>query len=202
MLHRHCPVSSLLRASPPPTRPDLALAGCPLRLPPPSSSVSRAFCVLLRYMPSSIPRRTCRSLLSLASSATLAFPVKGAGRRPHRMFRGLIDRSLVLRPASSRDHLSDPFHRRLRRTRCLLRRFDCYWACDPSQAGLAPAESHKHSRRTPSNNRRAALPAAYRFTERNFHSVRFRKSSTVNLRRSLSDVGRRFSLTAVSRCAV
>ena len=43
---------------------------------------------------------------------------------------------------------SDPFHRRLRRIRCLLRRFDCYWASDPSQAGLSPAKIHTHSRRT------------------------------------------------------
>ena len=43
---------------------------------------------------------------------------------------------------------SDPFHRRLRRIRCLLRRFDCYWASDPSQAGLSPARIHTHSRRT------------------------------------------------------
>ena len=41
-LRRHYPVSTLLRASPPPMRPDLALAGCPLRLPPLSPSVSRA----------------------------------------------------------------------------------------------------------------------------------------------------------------
>lgn len=43
---------------------------------------------------------------------------------------------------------SDPFHRRLRRIRCLLRRFDYCWASDPSQTGLPPAETHKHSRRT------------------------------------------------------
>ena len=43
---------------------------------------------------------------------------------------------------------SDPFHRRLRRIRCLLRRLDCYWASDPSQAGLPPAKIHTHSRRT------------------------------------------------------
>ena len=43
---------------------------------------------------------------------------------------------------------SGPFHRRLRRIRCLLRRFDCYWASDPSQAGLSPAKIHTHSRRT------------------------------------------------------
>jgi hypothetical protein len=46
---------------------------------------------------------------------------------------------------------SDPFHRRLRRIRYLLRRFGCFWASDPSQAGLAPAEIHTHSRRTDSH---------------------------------------------------
>ena len=45
-------------------------------------------------------------------------------------------------------HTSDPLHRRPRRIRYLLRRFDCYWASDYSQAGLAPAETYKHSRRT------------------------------------------------------
>ena len=148
MLRRRYPASSLLRTSPPPTRPDLALAGCPLRLPPPSPSASRASCVFLRYMPSSLPRQTCGMRLSLASSTALAFSVYMADRRPHHTFRGLFNRSLALRPASSRSRQGDPFHRRLRRVRCLPRRFDCYWACDPSQAGLAPAETHKSSRRT------------------------------------------------------
>ena len=104
MLHRHYPASSLLRASPPPTRPGLALAGCPLRLLPLSSSVSRASCAFLRYMPSSLPRRNCKVHLSLTSSTTLAFPACPIGRLPHQAFRGLIERSLALRPASSRDH--------------------------------------------------------------------------------------------------
>ncbi len=104
LLHRHYPVSTLLRASPPPTRPDLALAGCPLRFPPLSSSASRASCAFLRYMPSSLPRRNCKVRLSLASSATLAFPTYPLGRLPHQLFRGLVERSLALRPASSRNH--------------------------------------------------------------------------------------------------
>jgi len=104
LLHRHYPVSTLLRASPPPTRPGLALAGYPLRLPPLSSSVSRASCVFLRYMPSSLPRRNCKVRLSLTSFVTLAFPTYPLGRLPHQLFRGLLERSLALRPASSRDH--------------------------------------------------------------------------------------------------
>ena len=104
MLHRHYPASSLLRTSPPPTRPDLALAGCPLRLPPLSSSASRASCAFLRCMPSSLPRWNCRVRMSLASFATLAFPTYPLGRLPRQLFRGLVERSLALRPASSRDH--------------------------------------------------------------------------------------------------
>ena len=42
--------------------------------------------------------------LSLASFATLAFPDCQGGRLPRFGFRGLIERSLALRPASSRDH--------------------------------------------------------------------------------------------------
>ncbi len=99
LLHRHYPASTLLRASPPPTRPGLALAGCPLRLPPLSSSVSRASCAFLRYMPSSLPRRNCKVRLSLTSFATLAFPACPIGRLPHQAFRGLVERSLALRVA-------------------------------------------------------------------------------------------------------
>jgi hypothetical protein len=111
LLHRRYPASSLVRASPPPTRPDLTLAGCPLRLPPLSSSVSRASCAFLRYMPSPTdaarrcpPRRNCKVRLSLASFAAMAFPTYPLGRLPHQLFRGLVERSLALRPESSRDH--------------------------------------------------------------------------------------------------
>jgi hypothetical protein len=49
-------------------------------------------------------------------------------------------RSLALRPACSRSRLSDPLHRRLRRSRCLHRRSDCYRLERPScRAGVAPA---------------------------------------------------------------
>ena len=87
-------------------RPNLSLTGCSLAaFWPPSPSASRAFCAFLRYMPSSIPRRTCKVRLSLASLAALAFSVYTADRRPLQTFRGLIERSLALRPASSRNHI-------------------------------------------------------------------------------------------------
>ena len=104
MLRRHYPVSTLLRASPPPTRPGLALAGCPLRLPPLSPSVSRASCAFFRCMPSLSTPAKLQSALSLTSFATLAFPACPIGRLPHQLFRGLIERLLALWPTSSRDH--------------------------------------------------------------------------------------------------
>ena len=64
----------------------------------------RASCAFLRYMPSSLPRRNCKVPLSLTSFATLAFPGCQTGRLPRFGFRGLIERSLALRPASSRNH--------------------------------------------------------------------------------------------------
>ena len=60
---------------------------------------------------------------------------------PHRAFPCVTARIFAGSP-------SDPFHRKLQRIRYLLRRFDCYWASDPSQAGLAPAKIHAPSRRT------------------------------------------------------
>ena len=148
LLHRHYPVSTLLRASPPPTRPGLALAGYPLRLPPLSSSVSRASCVFLRCMPSSLPRWIGKPHSSLLVPCRAGLPRMSGGSastsivsRPHRAFTCVTAYIFAGPP-------SDPFHRRLRRIRCLLRRFDCYWASDPSQAGLPPARIHTPSRRT------------------------------------------------------
>ena len=157
MLRRNYPVSSLLRASPPPTRPDLALAGCPLRLPPLSSSVSRASCAFLRYMPSlSTPAELQSAFVAdflcnaglprLSDRSASASYVSG----PRRAFTCVTACIFAGSP-------SDPFHRRLRRIRCLLRRFDCYWASDPSQAGLPPAKIHTHSRARRSERRRRLL---------------------------------------------
>jgi hypothetical protein len=115
---------------------------------PPPSPASRVPCLVLRNMPSPLPRRKCQVPLSLASLARLDFPLGPQGRLPHRLFRGLIGRSLTLRPAASQSRLRDPFHRRLRQLRFLHCRSDCYWASDPSQTGLPPAEPNKFPRRT------------------------------------------------------
>ena len=76
--------------------------------------------------------------------------------RPHRAFAFVSARIFA-------GSLAGPFHRRLRRIRCLLCRFDCYWASHPSQAGLPPAEIHTHSRRTDtylnSGDAQTSLPA-------------------------------------------
>jgi hypothetical protein len=99
-------------------------------------------------MPSSLPRWNCRVRLSHLFPCNTGLPrvsVRSASTtsvsRPHRAFTCVTACIFAGSP-------SDPFHRRLRRIRCLLRRFDCYWASDPSQAGLPPARIHTHSRRT------------------------------------------------------
>jgi len=56
---------------------------------------------------------------------------------------------LALQPTCSRSRLNGSLHRRLRRLRCLCRRFDCYRVeRTSSRAGLYPAEKHRLSRRT------------------------------------------------------
>ena len=148
MLHRHYPASSLLRASPPPRRPDLALAGFPLCRFAPSSSVSRASRAFLRSMPSSQPRRNRRVRLSLASPVALAFPGCPTGRLPHLSFSRSRRTFTCVTAWIFAGSPSDPLSRRLRQVRFLPCRFNSYWASDSSQAGLPPAETHTHSRRT------------------------------------------------------
>jgi len=108
-------------------------------------------------MPSPLPRWNCRvrsSRLFLCNAGLPRVSVRSASTtsvsRPHRAFTCVTACIFAGSP-------SDPFHQRLRRIRCLLRRFDCYWASDPSQAGLSPARIHTHSRRTDTlhNSRRA-----------------------------------------------
>ena len=91
-LRRHYPASPVLRASPPPCRPNLSLAGCqltslssPTGLPMllPSSSSLRAS-VTTPAVPKGCSRR------SLPPPAS-AFPVSQAGRLPHCLFRGLLN---------------------------------------------------------------------------------------------------------------
>jgi hypothetical protein len=99
-------------------------------------------------MPSSPPRRNCRVRLSRLFPCNTGLPRLSVGSAstsmvsgPHRTFT-CVTACIFAGPPHS------PFHRRLRRIRYLLRRFDCYWASDPSQAGLPPARLHTPSRRT------------------------------------------------------
>ena len=50
------------------------------------------------------PGGPAECICRISSSATLAFPACPIGRLPHQAFRGLVERSLALRPASSRNH--------------------------------------------------------------------------------------------------
>ncbi len=129
-------------------RPGLTLTGCPLRLPPLSSSVSHALSAFLRYMPSLSTPSELQSAFVTDFLCNIGLPrltVRSASKLrvsgPRRAFT-CVTACIFAGPPS------DPFYRRLRRIRCLLRRFDCYWVSDPSQAGLSPAETHIHSWRT------------------------------------------------------
>jgi hypothetical protein len=73
-----------------------------------------------------IPRWNRWVLVSLSSPPIAAFPVSKAGRLPHQHFQGLLSVHCTLQPAGSRDHLCDPFHRRLQPFRHLHDCSDCY----------------------------------------------------------------------------
>ncbi len=66
-------------------------------------------------------------------------PTSVGGSSPALYVSGPAQRSLPLQPARSPGRQSDPLHRRLRRLRCLCRRFDCYRVeRTSSRTGLAP----------------------------------------------------------------
>ena len=150
LLRRHYPASTLLRASPSPTRPDLALAGLSVAACLPPSTIGFPCFLHVPSMHAAAlypggPARCVHRCLPLSRWPSPSYCRVGvhvtlfeASSSVHLCY-GLHLRGITIR---------DPFHRRLRRLRCLRRRFDCYWASDPSQAGLSPAETHKHSRRT------------------------------------------------------
>ncbi len=90
-LDGHYPASSVLRASPPPCRPGLPLAG--FRLP--RATAPTGLPVLLR-IPSSTradaptPAETSRLSRRSLSGQSAAFPFPAKGRLPRLMFRGLL----------------------------------------------------------------------------------------------------------------
>ena len=132
------------------------------------SQISRPIAVASRHRTSSIirsfrsrssqPRRKLRLGLSAicAKGGPLKYldlPIAHSAGHFSKTSRKLIRNRPFSHQISCAPHIfagppCGPFHRRLRRLRCLPRRFDCYWASDPSQAGLTPAETHMHSRRT------------------------------------------------------
>ena len=94
--------------------PDLALAGCPLRLPPLSSSVSRASCAFLRCMLSLSTPVDLQSAFVADFLCNAGLPRVSVGSasttsvsRPHRAFTCVTACIFAGSP-------SGPFHRRLR----------------------------------------------------------------------------------------
>ena len=91
-LDRHYPASSVLRASPPPCRPGLPLAGNRL-----ACARHRTGLPVLPRFPSSMhagantPAGTVRCICRLLPASPSAFPIWSLGRLPHYAFRGLLD---------------------------------------------------------------------------------------------------------------
>ena len=114
LLHRHCPASSLLRASPPPATaqpvPHGLLVGA-------LHSCSGGFPVLSQhssaYMPSPLPRRTRAVLSSLASRSMPAFPMFQLDRRSHPRLFEACSVFIHITACMLADLLRDLYHQRL-----------------------------------------------------------------------------------------
>ena len=145
-LLRRYPLSTVVRASPPPG------PACPLR----DSGLARArhrqgfpccCCLPLAYMPPSIPRRNRPVLASLASRPLAAFPVFSAGRLPRCPFRGLLNVHCTLSPARSLNRPRRPFSIAVLQSVSLPPRtapITSGWS-DSCRAGFAPAEKQRLS---------------------------------------------------------
>ena len=94
-LHRHYPASSVIRASPPPCRPNLSLAGCRLARATPPDRVSRVASIpLFHACCRQYPGGTCRCMRRSLPNRCQPSPLSGPGRLPHYAFRGLLGDSL------------------------------------------------------------------------------------------------------------
>ena len=147
-LHRHCPASSVLRASPSPhtARPgSRELPVDRLLLSPLGLPVLR----LIHYacMPSPLPRQGRWNRFARTVPSSSAFPTLQLGRLLHYMFRGLLSVSSRYNLQTHRVAVCDPLHRRLRRLCCLHRRSSCY-RVERSSSRLSPAVVQRLSRRT------------------------------------------------------
>ena len=106
-LDGHYPASSVLRASPPPCRPGLPLAGVPVA----ACTTPTALPVLLRF-PSSMhagattPAETGRCSRRSLPGQSAAFPFLAEGRLLRLTFRGLLSVHCTFRPAWSPSRLT------------------------------------------------------------------------------------------------
>ena len=149
-LFRHYPASTVLRAFPSPhtAQPDsheLPVDPRPAITAGASRVAPDPLCLHAVATTPAGPRKPVRSYRPL----DFVLPRLSVGSVPALIFSRPAQRSLALRPTSSRGRLRDPFHRRLQQLCCLHRRFDCYRVKrTSSRAGLSPAVDQRLSRRT------------------------------------------------------
>ena len=110
-LDRHYPVSSVVRASPPPWRPGLPLTGFRLTRARHRQGFPCCSHPPLPCVPPPIPRRDRPVRSSLTSRPVAAFPNVRVGRLPHSRFRGLLSVHSRCGPHGRWITLGDPFHR-------------------------------------------------------------------------------------------
>ena len=148
-LHRHYPVSAVVRASPPPqpARPgshELPVdrlsdhrRGFPCCVWSPLSACRRQY-----------PGRT-DGLVRSSFPIDVGLPSIRRGSAPASPFSRPAQRSLSLRPANSPSRQCDPLHRRLQQLRYLHYCSDCYRVeRTSSRVGLSPTVNQRLSRRT------------------------------------------------------
>ena len=111
-LRRHYPASPVLRASPPPCRPKLALAGSRLTRARHRQGFPCCSCARLAHMPPPIPRRrrpSVRSSPHWAVPVAASLPRNNGGSASASCFSRPARRSLALRPACSLNRPRRPF---------------------------------------------------------------------------------------------
>jgi hypothetical protein len=111
-----------------PRAPAPSLAGVRLLIAEHASGLPVLRALSLVYMLPPLPRRSDWDSICSITQRCQSSPLGSSGRSAHRHFRGLLARSLALRPAHSRRHrISRQLHRRLQLLRYLHSCSGSFW---------------------------------------------------------------------------
>ncbi len=142
-----------------PKRPGLSLASCQLIHTAITAGTSRV--ALGPHCLHAVANTPAGQMEFIRSYDSIRFglPTTRGGSAPASSVSGSARRSLTLRPACSPGRLGDPLHQRLRQSRCLHCRSDCYRVeRTSSRAGIPPLWTTAFSRRTRVSDKSGAIP--------------------------------------------